>query len=283
MAVPSSRVALVTGSSSGIGRATALHLHRAGLTVYATARQPDRLAGLTAAGIHALSLDVTDETSMSEAVEHITASHGAVEVLVNNAGFELAGPIEEITPAEMRRQFETNVFGVARLTQLVLPGMRARGYGRIVTMSSVFGRFAVPGNAYYAASKHAVSAFTESLRQEVASFGIRAIIIEPTAARTSLDANSVWADRHLDGPYAKFHKELARWHSETYAGPPYNIAGRLAVSADDVAKVITRAVIARRPRARYPVGVLARGLFALRRWLPPPAFDAFIRTQFPAP
>jgi NAD(P)-dependent dehydrogenase (short-subunit alcohol dehydrogenase family) len=283
MAAPSSRVALITGSSSGIGRATALHLHRAGLTVYATARQPDRLASLTAAGINALPLDVTDETSMSEALEHITAAHGAVEVLVNNAGFELAGPIEQIAPAEMRRQFETNVFGVARLTQLVLPGMREHGYGRIVTVSSIFDRFAVPGNAYYAASKHAVAAFTESLRLEVASFGIRAIIIEPTAARTSLDVNSVWAERRLDGPYAKFHEDLARWHSETYAGPPYNIAGRLAVSADDVAKVITRAVTARRPRARYPVGVLARGLFALRRWLPPPAFDAFIRSQFPAP
>lgn len=276
-----SRTALVTGCSSGIGHDTAVRLHRAGLVVYATARRPDTLTGLAEGGIHVLGLDVTDDASMVAAVETITASRGQIDVLVNCAGFELAGTVEETPAAEVRRQFDTNVFGLARLTQLVVPGMRTQRYGRIVNISSVFGRFAVAGGAYYAASKHAVAAFTEALRLELAAFGIRAILIEPTAARTQLNANTVWAGG--SGPYAGFHQDLARWHAETYAGPPSNIAGRLAVTADDIARVITRAATSRRPRARYPVGVLARGLFLLRRWLPPVAFDAFVRTQFPAP
>jgi NAD(P)-dependent dehydrogenase (short-subunit alcohol dehydrogenase family) len=278
-----SRTALVTGCSSGIGRQAALRLRQAGLVVYATARRPEALTRLAENGIHVLTLDVTDEASMVAAVEAIVASHGQVDVLVNNAGFELAGAVEEIPAAEVRRQFDTNVFGLARLTQLVVPGMRAQRYGRIINVSSVFGRFAVPGGAYYAASKHAVTAFSEALRLELAGFGVRVVLVEPTAARTRLNANAVWAGDGADGPYAGFHKDLARWHAQTYAGPPHNIAGRLAVSADDVARVITRAATSRRPRPRYPVGVLARGLFLLRRWLPPAAFDAFVRSQFPFP
>jgi len=277
------RVALVTGCSSGIGRATALRLHQAGLVVYATARDPARLADLTAEGVHPLRLDVTDEASVAAALSRISSEHGAVEVLVNNAGFELVGPVEEVPLAEARRQFDTNVFGLARLTQLALPGMRERRYGRIVNVSSVFGRFAVAGNAYYAASKHAVAAFTESLRLEVVGFGIRAVLVEPSAARTRLDANAVRPAGDAGGPYGRLYKELARWHAETYAGPPHNNAGRFAVSPDQVARVITKAATSRRPRARYPVGLLAHGLFVLRRGLPGPAFDAVVRTQFPMP
>jgi len=283
MVSQSSRTALVTGCSSGIGREAALRLHQAGLVVYATARRPGTLAGLAEAGIRVLALDVTDEASMVAAVQAISASHGQVDVLVNCAGFELAGAVEESPAAEVRRLFDTNVFGLARLTQLVVPGMRVQRYGRIINISSVFGRFAVPGGAYYAASKHAVAAFSEALRLELAGFGVRVVLVEPTAARTRLNVNTVWASDAADGPYAGFHKDLARWHAQTYAGPPHNIAGRLAVSADDVARVITRAVTRRRPRPRYPVGILARGLFLLRRWLPPAAFDAFVRRQFPFP
>jgi NAD(P)-dependent dehydrogenase (short-subunit alcohol dehydrogenase family) len=274
--------ALITGCSTGIGHATALRLHAAGFTVYATARQPGSLAGL-AAGITTLRLDVTDEASMTAVVGRITAGHGGVAVLVNNAGFELAGPIEEVPPAEARRQFEVNFFGLARLTQLVIPGMRERGAGTIINLSSVFGRFAIAGNAYYAASKHAVAAFTDALRLELAGFGIRAVLIESTAARTSLHANLAWAASQGGEPYAGFYADLADWYARTYTGPPRNVAGRLAVSADDVAAAIARAATARHPRGRYQVGTLARALFALRRWLPAPAFDAFLRTQFPNP
>jgi NADP-dependent 3-hydroxy acid dehydrogenase YdfG len=283
MANQISRTALVTGCSSGIGRASALHLHRAGLAVFATARRPEALTELAEAGIGVLPLDVTDDASMVAAVEAVAAGRGRVDVLVNSAGFELAGAVEKLPPADVRRLFDTNVLGLARLTQLVVPGMRAQRYGRIINLSSVFGRFAVAGGAYYAASKHAVAAFSEALRRELAGFGIRVVLIEPTAARTLLNANTVWGTDTADGPYAGFYQDLGRWHARTYAGPPYNIAGRLAVSADDVARVITRAATSPRPRARYPVGVLAHGLFALRRWLPAPAFDAFVRTQFPFP
>lgn len=277
------RAALITGCSSGIGHAAALRLHAAGFEVYATARQTESLADLAAAGIRTFRLDVTDEVSMAAVTGQITAEHGAVGVLVNNAGFELAGPVEEIPLAQARRQFDTNFFGLARLTQLAIPGMRANGSGRIINLSSVFGRFAVPGGAYYAASKHAVAAFTDALRLELAGFGIHVVLIEPTAARTSLNANTAWVGDREDSPYAGFRQDLADWHAQTYAGPPRNIAGRLAVSADDVAAAITRAATKPRPRARYPVGTLAHGLFTLRRWLPAPAFDAFARTQFPVP
>ena len=278
-----SRAALVTGSSSGIGHATALRLHAAGLVVYATARRAESLADLAAAGIRTSRLDVTDDASMTAVISQITADHGAVGVLVNNAGFELSGPAEEVSLAEVRRQFDTNFFGVARLTQLVIPGMRAHGTGRIINLSSVFGRFAVPGGAYYAASKHAVAALSETLRLELGPFGIQVVLIEPTITRTSLDANIAVAANQEDGPYARFRRDLAAWHARTYSRPPGTIAGRFAISADDVAAVITRAATAHRPRARYPVGTLAYGLFALRRWLPTPAFDAFVRAQFPVP
>jgi NAD(P)-dependent dehydrogenase (short-subunit alcohol dehydrogenase family) len=277
------RVALVTGCSSGIGRASALRLHAAGLPVYATARRPESLADLAAAGIRTARLDLTDEASMTEVVGQIVADHGTVDVLVNNAGFALAGPVEKVPLAEARREFDTNFFGPARLTQLVIPGMRTLGGGRIINLSSVFGRFAVPGGAYYAASKHAVTGFTDAMRLELATFGIQVILIEPTATRTSLDANIAWTGNREDGPYTGFHHDLADWYTRTYATPPRNIAGRLAVGADDVAAVIARAATARHPRARYPVGTLTHGLFALRRWLPAPVFDAFVRSQFPVP
>lgn len=139
-------VALVTGTSSGIGRATALQLHAQGLVVYATARNLASVSDLAAEGIHTLALDVTDEVAMTAAVAAIEAEHGAVDVLVNNAGFELVGPVEEV-----RKLFDTNVFGLIRLTQLVLPAMRRRGSGRIVNVASIDGRLAVPGGAFYGA------------------------------------------------------------------------------------------------------------------------------------
>jgi len=278
-----SAAALITGCSSGIGHAAALRLSSAGFDVYASARRPEALEDLTAAGITTVRLDVTDERSMRDVIARITAEHGALGILVNNAGFELAGPVEEVPLAEAHRLFDTNVFGLARLTQLAIPCMREAGGGRIINLSSVFGRFAVPGNAYYAASKHAVDAISESLRLELAPFGIQVILIEPTATRTRLNANTSWPAGDTAGPYSNFRRSLEDWRARTYAGPPHNIAGRFAVSADQVAAVITRAATSRHPHAHYPVGTLARGLFLLRRWLPGPAFDAFVRTQFPAP
>jgi NAD(P)-dependent dehydrogenase (short-subunit alcohol dehydrogenase family) len=283
MTTATTRVALVTGCSSGIGRSTALALHRAGFVVYASARRPEVLADIAAPGILPVRLDVTDDESMTSAVDRVLARHGRLDVLVNNAGYKVLGPVEEVPAGEVRRQFETNMLGVARLTQLVLPGMRERGTGWIVNMSSVYGRFAVPGGAYPAATKHALAGFTDALRLEVAPFGIKVILIEPTATRTKLDTNAVLGGRHADSVYAAFNEDVVRWHHRAVSGPPYNIAGRLAVSADQVAAAVVRSVTARNPRPRYPVGVLARMLFLLRRWLPPRGFDVFVRNQFPIP
>lgn len=205
-----SRAALITGCSSGIGHAAALRLHAAGFEVYATARRPESLADLATAGIRTARLDVTDEASMTAMISRITAEHGTVDVLVNNAGFELAGPVEEIPPAEARRQFDTNFFGLARLTQLVIPGMRAHGGGTIINLSSVFGRLAVPGGAYYAASKHAVAALTDALRLELAAFGIRVVLIEPTATPTSLNANTAWTPDRITVALFPIHQGQAR-------------------------------------------------------------------------
>jgi NAD(P)-dependent dehydrogenase (short-subunit alcohol dehydrogenase family) len=283
MTGPTTPVALVTGCSSGIGRATARALCQAGLLVYASARRPETLDDLAGDGIEAIRLDVTDEESMDQAVKRINTAHGRLDVLVNNAGYRVVGPVEEVPPDEVVRLFDTNVFGVVRLTRLVLPGMRERRYGRIVNLSSIFGRFAIPGGAYPAATKHAIEAFSDGLRLEVAPFGIRVVLIEPSSVRSSYDTNAVWTGDTAGGPYAKFNQDVARWHAEALAGPPYNLPGRLALPPEAVARVITRAVTSPRPRARYPVGKLSRPLFLLRRTLPGPMFDAFVRRQFPAP
>lgn len=276
-----SKAALVTGTSSGIGRATALRLYAGGFAVYATARSVDSLAELADLGIAAVAMEVTDEASMAAVVDRIVSEHGAVGVLVNNAGYELAGTVEETPIDEVRSQFDTNLFGPIRLTQLVLPGMRAAGYGRIVTVSSIFGRLAVPGKAFYDASKFAVSGFTEALRLEVAHLGIGVSTIEPAATRTRLKDNAVVAAS--DGPYADFHRKLAEYTTATYGTPPGNAAGRLASDPDDVARAIEKAVTSKRPAARYPVGTIAHALFGLRRILPDAGFEAVVRNRFPMP
>ena len=175
---------LITGCSSGIGRAAAISLHAAGLTVYATARQVDSLAGLARQGIRTLALDVTDEASMTAALAAIEDAAGPVGVLVNNAGYGLYGPVEQLPMDEIRRQFETNFFGLVRLTQLVLPGMRRRGRGRILNVSSMGGRITLPGGAFYHASKYALEGLSDALRMEVAQFGIDVVLIEPGPVKT---------------------------------------------------------------------------------------------------
>ena len=171
---------LITGCSSGIGQAAALALHEAGRTVVATARNPATLSGLASRGLRTLALDVTDEASMRAAVD----AAGPIDVLVNNAGYGLYGTVEQLPMAEIRRQFETNFFGLVRLTQLVLPGMRAAGGGRILNVSSMGGRATLPGGAFYHASKYAVEALSDALRMEVARFGIHVVLIEPGPVRT---------------------------------------------------------------------------------------------------
>src|SRR5881394_1347504 len=179
-----SRAVLITGCSTGIGRATAEYLAARGWTVYATARRPEAIRELGSRGCKVLALDVCDEASMRAAVETVERAEGAVGVLVNNAGYGQEGAFEETPMAEVRRQFETNVFGLVRLSQLVLPGMRRQGWGRIVNLSSMGGRLTFPGGGVYHGTKHAVEAISDALRFEVRGFGVDVIVIEPGLIRT---------------------------------------------------------------------------------------------------
>ncbi|MFH8366932.1 SDR family NAD(P)-dependent oxidoreductase [Streptomyces sp. NPDC018031] len=276
---------LITGCSSGIGRATALRLNRAGHTVYATARRPETLDGLKAAGIRTLRLDVTDEESMRAAVGAVEAEHGSLDVLVNSAGYALSGVVEGAGPEEVRRQFETNVFGLVRLTQLVLPGMRAAGSGTVINISSIFGRYAVPGSGYYNATKHAVEALSDALRLETAAFGVRVVLVEPGPVRTTEFGTTYVANLGAAGPdYEQFNRETADYFDAIYTGSRRTLAGTFAIHSDDVAKRVEKIVRSARPRARYPVGLLARSTLALRRVAPDVVFDnLFVRRLFPVP
>lgn len=274
----SGKVALVTGASSGIGRATAGALAAEGAVVYATARRPEGLAGLEAEGLRVLGLDVTDETSMVEAVGVVEAEHGAVDVLVNNAGYGLNGPAEELEMDDVRREFETNVFGLLRMGQLVLPGMRGRGFGRIVNVGSIGGTFVAPGAGAYHASKYAVEALSDALRMEVGAFGVDVILVQPTGVRTPFAAkiNATMRDTGPESPYAAFKENMARTTERIFSGGGYGI-----IEAGDVAQVIVRAAEARRPRARYKVGTSAHVYSWMRRLLTDRAWDALMARQFP--
>jgi NAD(P)-dependent dehydrogenase (short-subunit alcohol dehydrogenase family) len=275
-----SRAALITGCSTGIGRATAEHLAGRGWTVYATARRLEAIRDLAARGCKTLALDVCDDGSMRAAVETVERAEGAVGVLVNNAGYGQEGVLEEVRMTEVRRQFETNVFGLLRMIQLVLPGMRRQRWGRIVNMSSMGGRLTLPGGGLYHASKYAVEALSDALRFEVRPFGIDVIVIEPGPVKTRFGdtaIGSIGALRTPDSPYAAFNSALAQRIREAYEGS----MGRFAAGPEAVARVVEKAILVRRPRTRYPVTFAARVLMGLRRWLPDRAFDLFLRTQFP--
>ena len=294
------RPVLITGCSSGIGRAAAISLHEAGFRVYATARDVDALTSLAERGLRTLALDVTDEASMTQAVAATESDADAIGVLINNAGYGLYGPVEQQPMAEIRRQFETNVFGLIRLTQLVLPGMRQRRRGRILNVSSMGGRATLPGGAFYHASKYAVEAISDALRMEVAQFGIDVVLIEPGPVDTPWNqvasgslstavpgAGSAAPGDGPDGgsasdpgdPYAAYKAAVAASFVTAQRGP----LARLSSSADDIAAVITRAVTARRPRTRYLINPVAKSVVTLNRLLPGRAYDAVLRRQYKLP
>lgn len=275
------RVVLITGCSSGIGKATALRLAAAGHTVYATARRPAAIAELADRGCRLLALDVCDAASMDAAVTTIEAEHGAVDVLVNNAGFSQSGAIEAVPIDRVRAQFETNVFGVVQLTQRVLPAMRRRRRGRIINLSSMGGRLVFPGGGYYHATKYAIEAISDALRFELRGFGIQVVLIEPGLIRTNFgEAASGSIDAPADPAYAAFHAAVARATKESYETGPL---ARLAGEADDVARAIEKAILTSRPRARYSVSASAKLLLAQRALLSDRLWDLFLRSSFPTP
>ncbi len=269
------RTALVTGASSGIGQDTARKLQALGCTVYGAARRTDRLRALAADGIHPLPMDVTDDASMSAGVNRILEETGRIDVLVNNAGYGSFGAIEDVPMDEARRQFEVNVFGLARLTQLVAPHMRAQGSGTIINISSIGGRLTTPLGGWYHATKYAVEALSDALRMELRPFGIDVVVIEPGCIRTAW-----WA-------IAADHLE-ATAEGSAYADQIRAVAGTMRSESNQrrysppeaIARAIGKIVTARRPRTRYAVGFMARPLIAARRILPDRAFDHLIGAAF---
>src|SRR5687768_17565134 len=219
MGIEKSRPVLITGCSTGIGRATAERLADDGWNVHATARRPDSIEDLAKRGCETHALDVTDEGSMRSAVEEVEKD-GPIGGLINNAGYSQSGAIETLPIESVRRQFETNVFGLMRMCQLVLPGMRDSGSGRIVNLSSMGGKLTFPGGGVYHATKHAVEALSDALRYEVASFGIDVVVIEPGLIITNFGEAAVgsMSDVESEGPYGKFNADVARVTAGAYEG-----------------------------------------------------------------
>ncbi|MBB4663286.1 SDR family NAD(P)-dependent oxidoreductase [Conexibacter arvalis] len=297
-----SRAVLVTGCSSGIGRATALRLAAGGWSVWASARRLDAIADLADAGCRTLALDVTDEASMEAAVARVRDEAGAVGVLVNNAGYSQSGAVETVPLEAARRQFETNLFGLARLTQLVVPGMRAQRWGKVVNIGSMGGRLTFPGGGWYHATKYALEALSDALRFELRGFGVDVILVEPglittgfaSAANTALagaglEATGAADDRAgatagdgagaTDDPYARFNATVGAVTKGAYEGPLRVFGG----GPDRVAKAIEKAIARDRAPSRVVVTPSARATISLRSALPDRAWDALMRRQFPTP
>jgi len=271
---------LISGCSSGIGAATAEALARGGHTVYATARQTDTLAGLEALGCRPLALDVTSEDSMIAAVQAVEAEHGQVGTLINNAGYGEYGPIEETDLERVRTMFETNVFGLARLTQLVLPAMRRSRSGRIVNIGSMGGRITFPVGGFYHATKYAVEAISDALRVEVKPFGIDVILVEPGLVRTNFEGRVGEslevgvAPQEGDTAYADL---LAANDKRTTSGYANDF---MATGPETVAAIIVKAVDSSRPRSRYVVTPAAKAMINLRRFGGDRVWDAAMRKQY---
>jgi short-subunit dehydrogenase len=268
----SSRVALVTGASSGIGDATARQLAKLGFTVYAAARRVERMEELKATGVRVAALDVTVDASMVAIVDQIIAENGRIDVLVNNAGYGSYGALEDVPIDEARRQFDVNIFGLARLTQLVLPHMRKQGDGYIVNISSVGGKIWEPLGSWYHATKFAVEGLSDSLRAEVASFGIKVVVIEPGAIKTEWGA--IAADNLEASSADSAYADLAKTTTSVLRSMDNS---RMASGPEVVARAIGRAVGRSRPRTRYAVGGGARSVLMMERLLPDKMFDRAIK------
>jgi NAD(P)-dependent dehydrogenase (short-subunit alcohol dehydrogenase family) len=272
MASNGAKVALVTGASSGIGRATAEKLIADGYLVYAGARRVDRMKDLEARGGFALPLDVTDEASMRAAVERVISEQGRVDVLVNNAGYGQYGPVED-TPIDVaRHQFEVNLFGLARMTQLILPHMRAQHSGTIVNISSMGGRMYTPLGAWYHATKHAIEGFSDCLRFEVEPFGVDVVIVEPGMIRTEFSDGVTRNIQAADGTaYSGLIRAIANAQDGDASSP-----SRMSPPSV-IADTISLALRARRPKTRYVAGAMGRRLILMRRIVGDRGFDRLLR------
>jgi NAD(P)-dependent dehydrogenase (short-subunit alcohol dehydrogenase family) len=271
MTIETGRVALVTGASSGIGEAAARELAAAGFTVYGTSRKA--AAGEERDGVVFLPLDVTDDDSVAAAVREVLDRSGRIDVLVNNAGLGIAGAAEESSIEQARALFDTNLFGSIRMTRAVLPQMRKQGGGRVINVSSVLGLIPAPFGALYAATKHAIEGYSESLDHEVREYGVRVLLVEPAYTSTSFDANAILADEPL--PLYAQRREIqdALLADAIERGDEPSVVGETIVAA----------ATDRRPKLRYPAGPLARRVSKLRRYAPSTLFDSQFRKIYQLP
>ena len=265
------KTALVTGASSGIGKSTVKLLLSAGATVYAAARRVEKMKDLEELGAHLAKMDVTDEESVVSGINSILAKEGSVDILVNNAGYGSYGAIEDVPVDEARRQFEVNIFGLARLTQLVLPQMRQNKYGKIVNISSMGGKIYTPFGGWYHATKHALEGFSDCLRLETEPFGIDVVVVEPGGIATEWGAIAAENLKKTSGTgaYAESANKVADGMAEMYS------TNQLSDPAV-IAKVILKAVTARKPKTRYAAGYMAKPVMFMRHWLPDRWFDRII-------
>jgi len=260
----------VTGASGGIGEATAHALNAAGYRVFGTYRRPP---ATRLAGIEYLACDVTNNESVTTVVGQVVSTSGRIDLLVNNAGVGLIAGAEESSLEQAKALFDVNLFGVIRLTQAVLPTMRRQRAGRIVNISSVMGLIPAPFMALYAASKHALEGYSESLDHEVRGSGIRVVLVEPAYTRTSFEGNVYQADQQLDV------YESARTNAEGVMRDAMKMADSPVLVASAVVKASTEAS----PHRRYAAGRTARQVSLLRRFVPESAFDRSLRKQMRLP
>jgi len=270
MNTPRSDIALVTGASSGIGYAAAHALRTAGYRVFGTSRRPGAKGP---DGVTMLACDVTDDASVAQLVEQVLREGGRIDLLVNNAGIGLFGGAEESSVPQAQSLFDVNVFGVIRMTNAVLPGMRHRGAGRIINLSSAYGFIPAPYFALYAATKHAVEGYSQSLDHELRAFGVRVVVVQPTYTRTAFDDNLVMPDRLL-GAYDAIRGSMKQVVAE---------ALQQGDTPEIVAAAILKAATDKTPKLRYPAGKLARRVSLLRRFVPEAGFDRSLRKMLRLP
>jgi len=263
------KIILVTGASSGIGKATAEKLISEGHIVYCAARRVEKMEDLKEMGGFPLKMDITKHDTIIEGVNKIIEKHGRIDVLFNNAGFGLYGSVEETSIEDARYQFEVNLFGLAKATQLVLPHMRKQGSGKIINTSSIGGKIYSPLGAWYHATKHAIEGWSDCLRLEVKQFGIDVIIIEPGVIDTSFDDVMLnpMVERSGNGPYKKIVTAMTKSMKDMYEKP-----GEASPPAV-IAEVVSKAIQADHPKTRYVAGKMANFMLFMRKWLPDRGFD----------
>lgn len=267
------KVALVTGASSGMGKDFCLRLLKHGYVVYGAARRTSAMRDIAAAGGLVLGMDVSDDASMVAGVQQILREQGRIDVLVNNAGYGAYGAIEDVPMAEARRQVEVNLFGLARLTQLVLPSMRAQRAGRIVNISSVGGKVYSPLGGWYHATKHAVEGFSDCLRFETRDFGIQVVVIEPGGVESEWNGIAMDSARRFSG-HTAYAPLVAGWQAA---------AALKGASPSIISDLLMKAVSARKPKTRYSAGTAAKFSLFMRAFLSDRLFDRMLALVFRAP